>query len=87
MSDSVIRDPLEMEKCANVINEYVDNMKSNCSALKKAIESSKVAMKDKTSQNSHSMLEEMLKKIEGSLSVPSAEAEKLIAAAKPLKEM
>lgn len=86
MSDMTIRDPDAMERFANEIDEYVDAMKRVCNELKSNLSSAAPMMKDEISSKALRRIESLTDDLISSLPEAHEAAEKLRAAAKPLKQ-
>jgi hypothetical protein len=86
MSDMTIRDPDAMECFANEIDDYVESMKLACNQLKSDMSAASPMMKDTTSKKALQKIEALADDLISGLPVASGAAEKLRAAAKPLKQ-
>lgn len=86
MSDMTIRDPDAMERFANEIDEYCEAMKIVCNELKSNLSAAAPAMKDRTSSKALQRIEILADELIGGLPEAEDAAEKLRAAAKPLKQ-
>ena len=86
MSDMTIRDPEAMERFANEIDEYIAAMKRACNELKSSLASAAPMMKDGTSSKALQRIEILADDLISGLPEAQGAAEKLRAAAKPLKQ-
>lgn len=85
MSDMTIRDPDAMEQFASEIQAYVEAMRKACQSLKAGLDSARPLMKDRVSTKSLQRIDELAGDLIDGLPEAEEAAEKLIAAAKPLK--
>jgi len=85
MSDMTIRDPDAMEKFANEIDGYSEEMRKVCNALKLSLSAAAPMMKDDISKKALQKIESLAEDLISGLPEAENAAEKLRAAAKPLK--
>jgi predicted RNase H-like nuclease (RuvC/YqgF family) len=85
-SDMTIRDPETMERFAKQIDEYVENMKANCKKLSSSIASAAPYMRDEQSKKAFAKIEMLSVDLLKGLKEAMEAADKLRAAAKPLRE-
>jgi hypothetical protein len=82
----VVRDPYKMEKFAQEIYDYSTMMKRVCSNLQDALSSAVPMMKDEVSRAALSKIDVLASELVSGLPAAEDVAEKLILAAKPLKD-
>ncbi|HBN86465.1 MAG TPA: hypothetical protein DDZ89_21820 [Clostridiales bacterium] len=84
MSDMTIRNPADMKRFADEIDEYCTSMKSVCNELKSGLSSAESMMKDDQSKKALRRFETLAEELIKGLPEAQEAAEKLRAAAKPL---
>ncbi|MDR1732388.1 MAG: hypothetical protein LBR61_09895 [Synergistaceae bacterium] len=86
MSDMVVRDYVEMEKCAQKIDEYSADMRRVCAGLKNAVSLSAPLMKDEDARRVLTGIETLATELIRDLPRAEYAAEALRRSAKPLRE-
>jgi hypothetical protein len=86
MSDMTIRDPDAMIKFANEIDEYCDAMQRICRNLQSELSSASPMMRDEKSKKALQKIEVLASDLISGLPEAKDAAEKLRAAARPLKQ-
>jgi hypothetical protein len=86
MSDMTIRDPDEMIKFAGQIETYCDSMRYVCNSLKSSLSLAAPMMKDSTSKKALQKIQTLADELISGLPEAQDAADKLRAAAKPLKQ-
>lgn len=84
MSDLIQRDPYEMVKFADEMDNYCDSMRLICNELKISIEAAKPGMRDDFSEKARSNIDAFIDEVVDSLKEVKGKAETLRKAAKPL---
>lgn len=86
MSDMTIRDPDAMDRFADEIDQYCESMKRVCKDLQSSLSSASPMMKDEKSKKALQKIETLADDLISGLPEAEDAAEKLRAAAKPLKQ-
>jgi hypothetical protein len=86
MSDMTIRDPDAMVKFADQIETYCDAMRQVCNSLKSSLSQAAPMMKDGTSKTALQKITALADDLISGLPEAQGAADKLRAAAKPLKQ-
>ena len=84
--DMIIRDPDEMEKFANQIEEYCANMRAVCIGLKNSLSGCAPGMKDAVSKKALERTQRLADHLISGLPALEGCAETLRKAAKPLRQ-
>jgi hypothetical protein len=86
MNGMLIRDPDTMERFAGEIMDYSEAMKKVCNDLKASLSQAAPMMKDEVSKRALQKIEALADDLISGLPEAEEAAEKLSAAAKPLRE-
>ena len=84
MSNMTIRNPHEMDKFANEIDQYVSKIKKTCKSLESDLNSSKIYLRDEPSKKALSSLYKLCEELQMGLPSLKKASEQLKSAAKPL---